>query len=147
LRRILSAWGIFLGSESGQEEVIVAFPFHNRSNPATFDILGYFVSVLPIRIRRHAYDVSFREVILETNRSISDALVHGQLPFVKILECASCVTDPSRATLYQAFLEWDDIHIGHLDFLNDGEQQQNSNKPYEVGDEYYFPDIPREVHL
>ena len=107
MRGVLAAWAVLLGKHSGQEEVVVGIPYANREHPATHEVVGYFVNTLAIRVGVDGI-VSFRDMVVETGKSVSKAVEHADLPFMKVVEAVAPERDASRSPVYQTMLTWEE---------------------------------------
>jgi len=107
MRGVLAAWAVLLGKHSGQEEVVVGIPYANREHPATHEVVGYFVNTLAIRVGLDG-TVSFRDMVVETGKSVSKAVEHADLPFMKVVEAVAPERDASRTPVYQTMFSWEE---------------------------------------
>jgi len=97
---LLAAFSVLLQRYSGEEEVVVGTPTAGRGHPAFADMVGYFVNLVPLRVDLSGAPI-FAELVRQVHHSVSAAVEHQELPFVRLVERLQPRRDPSRSPLFQ----------------------------------------------
>ena len=87
---------------TGQTDIILGMPSAART-PETEGIMGYFLNLLPVRVDLSG-NPSFREMLRRVRASVVDALDHGTVPFLRLLDEIRPATDLSRNPLFQIMI-------------------------------------------
>jgi non-ribosomal peptide synthetase component F len=87
---------------TAQTDLIVGMPTAART-PETEGIMGYFLNLLPVRVDLSG-SPSFREVLRRVRSSVVDALDHGSVPLLRLLEQVRPPHDPTRTPLFQIMI-------------------------------------------
>jgi hypothetical protein len=87
---------------TGQTDLILGMPTAARS-PETEGIMGYFLNLLPIRVDLGGNPAN-REVLHRVRAAVLDALEHGSVPLLKLLEAVKPPRDDSRNPLFQIMI-------------------------------------------
>ena len=82
---LLALFNVLLSRVSGQTDIVVGTPIANRPTPAHEQLIGLFVSTLPIRSDLSA-DPTFREFLAQVRENVIEDRAHGDLPFEKLVE-------------------------------------------------------------
>jgi len=77
---LLAGFKALLLARSGRNDICVATPIANRSQPMTDGVIGPFANTVVIRTRIHA-DLSFREALCRVRHSVLEAHAMQELPF------------------------------------------------------------------
>jgi amino acid adenylation domain-containing protein len=80
---LLAAFNVLLYRYCGQQDLVVAVPFTNRSRAELEPLIGCFVNMLPLRARLDG-SMTFESVLREVRKSTLAAYEHGALPFARI---------------------------------------------------------------
>lgn len=81
----LAAFGVLMGTYSGQRDVLLVTPVSVRDRPETHGLLGVFVNHLPMRLDLSG-DPTFREVLARVRDAVAADLDHVELPEERIAE-------------------------------------------------------------
>jgi non-ribosomal peptide synthetase component F len=100
---VLLAWSTLLARESGQAEVIVGTPVSGRTRPEWTPLVGYFVNMLPLRVRVDAGQ-SFASQLSAVTETVREALEHQDFPFSLMVERLRVRRDAAHAPLFQTML-------------------------------------------
>jgi amino acid adenylation domain-containing protein len=97
---LLAAFSVLLQRYSGEKELVVGTPTAGREHPAFADMVGYFVNLVPLRVDLSGAP-TFAELAGRVHHSVSAAVEHQSLPFVRLVERIQPRRDPSRAPVFQ----------------------------------------------
>jgi amino acid adenylation domain-containing protein len=100
---LLAGLATLLFRYTGQNDIVLGSFTASRKLAEVEPLLGYFVNPLPLRIDLSGKP-SFAEVLARVRDVVLDALAHGDLPFVHIVQQAEFGPDPSRNPLFQVAL-------------------------------------------
>ncbi|MEV8639375.1 amino acid adenylation domain-containing protein, partial [Streptosporangium sp. NPDC051023] len=82
---LLAGFCLMLRSRTGQEDLVVAMPVADRDRAEWEGLIGYFVNLVPLRVRAGA-ELSFRELLRRVRDDVLADLAHQDVPFQLILE-------------------------------------------------------------
>jgi amino acid adenylation domain-containing protein/non-ribosomal peptide synthase protein (TIGR01720 family) len=77
---LLAGFAALIHRYTEQADIIVGSPVANRNRSETEDTIGFFVNMLPLRVRP-AGDRSFRELLRDVREVSLEASAHQDLPF------------------------------------------------------------------
>ncbi|WP_162032977.1 non-ribosomal peptide synthetase [Chryseobacterium potabilaquae] len=97
---MLGGYYLLLSSYSGQKDIVLGTVIANRHHTGLEDLIGFFVNTLVLR-EEIDYGVSVRDFILQVSDSVSQAQMHQDVPFEKLVEELGVVQDVSRHPLFQ----------------------------------------------
>lgn len=89
---LLAAFFILMRRYLGQDDLLIALPFHGRTNRELRDVVGFFSNALPIR-QILAETSTYADVIRSVHKDTRSAVTHGDLPGVTIMS----VDEPNTA--------------------------------------------------
>jgi amino acid adenylation domain-containing protein len=85
----LTAWSVVLARHSGQEDMVIGTPTSTRTRAGLGDIVGFFVNLLPVRVRIPP-DSTLDGLLASTRDAAVAALAHGDVDFEQIVrECST----------------------------------------------------------
>ena len=87
---------------TGQTDLILGMPTAART-PETEGIMGYFLNLLPVRVDLSG-NPTFREMLHRVRASVLDALEHGSVPLLRLLEEVRPARDDSRNPIFQIMI-------------------------------------------
>ncbi|HZF07641.1 MAG TPA: amino acid adenylation domain-containing protein, partial [Thermoanaerobaculia bacterium] len=109
---LLAAFGVLLGRQANQSEVLVGSPIANRTHREIEGLIGFFVNTLVLRVPLGSFGSrpSFRDLLGRVRQVALDAYTHQDLPFERLVE--EVATDrrdrgardargPARSPLFQ----------------------------------------------
>ncbi|WP_167285024.1 non-ribosomal peptide synthetase [Marilutibacter alkalisoli] len=105
---LLASYYILLHRLGGQRDLVVGLPVRNRDSEDTEAIMGFFVNMLPTRLKLAPSD-SFLDVLAKVRAAVLDAFSHPDVPFDHLVRELDVPRDPSRAPLYQATFSFQDV--------------------------------------
>lgn len=76
-------WAITLHRYCGQPDIIVGTPYGGRPTPEFEPLIGFFVNILPLRVRLHD-DPSFKAVLRQIRATALDGYENSQVAFHQI---------------------------------------------------------------
>ncbi|RNA62516.1 amino acid adenylation domain-containing protein [Chryseobacterium nematophagum] len=97
---MLGGYYLLLSSYSGQKDIVLGTVVANRHHAGLEDLIGFFVNTLVLREEIN-YGVSVKDFILQVSDSVSQAQMHQDVPFEKLVEELGVVQDVSRHPIFQ----------------------------------------------
>ena len=94
-------------------DVIIGAPSHGRTNRQWSETLGFFVSVLPLRLQIDP-TLAVGDLLQATNQRLSAAMAHQDLPFQDIVATAPSVARSGDYPLFNTV-----VHMRQLDGYGD----------------------------
>ncbi|CAA7388346.1 Gramicidin S synthase 2 [Chryseobacterium fistulae] len=122
---MLGGYYLLLSSYSGQKDIVLGTAVANRHHAGLEDLIGFFVNTLVLR-EKIDYGVSVKDFILQVSDSVSEAQMHQDVPFEKLVEELGVVQDVSRHPLFQVMF---------------GLQSFGSKAKHEYGEDSLFQQI------
>ena len=113
-RAIALLWALLLCRHSGREEVVLGVPHFGRGADARLaDIVGYFVTMLPLRLdlpRGRSWGALSEHV----GSAVQAAMQNTDVPFAAIVDrcLPNLPRDPSRNSVFQTIFSWNDLQVG-----------------------------------
>ena len=95
---LLTAFNILLYRWTRQQDIVVGTDIANRTQASTEQMIGFFVNLLPLRIRLSA-QATFREIVRQVCATVLDAYAHQDLPFDKLVEALQLERKPGQIPL------------------------------------------------
>jgi amino acid adenylation domain-containing protein len=106
---LLAAWNLLLHRWTGQQDIVVGTTSSTRSRPETEGLIGYFLTMLPLRTTVGP-GMTFRELLRATRDTVVEAYDHNDIPFGTLLDELDIDRDPSRNPVYQTSFMFVDFH-------------------------------------
>ncbi|PCK01491.1 MAG: hypothetical protein COA42_23000, partial [Alteromonadaceae bacterium] len=97
---LLSGFYLTLAKLSGQSDIVVGTPSDNRQHAQTQSLIGFFVNSLALRAQVDL-DLSLDDLIQQVHSLVTQAKIHQDLPFEKLVDRLNIERDASRHPLYQ----------------------------------------------
>jgi amino acid adenylation domain-containing protein len=82
---LLAAFALLLGRYTGASDLVIGTPVTTRTRPELENLVGYFVNLLPLRIRLLPA-MTFRELLEHVQDVACDSLAYLDLPFDQIVD-------------------------------------------------------------
>jgi hypothetical protein len=98
---LLSAYSLLLRRMSGQDEVVIGSPVSGRQRREFAPVIGYFVNMVPIRLRPPRGG-TFEEMVGHVRNEVLEALEHQEYPFALMVKELVLSRDSSRTPVFQA---------------------------------------------
>jgi amino acid adenylation domain-containing protein len=111
---MLAAYKLLLHRYAQQEDIIVGITFSNRNRVELEAVIGYFLTMLPLRTQVSG-DITFRELLRRVKETSVGAYKNQDVPFGTLLDELKIDRDPSRTPIYQA-------SFIYIDFKEEGIQ-------------------------
>lgn len=96
---VLAALHVLLAQPYGETDLFVGSPVEGREHPQLQQLIGYFINVLPFRVRGQASE-SFATLLTQTHGEVMAALDHKNYPLEMMLDDLALPRDPSRTPLF-----------------------------------------------
>ncbi|MFF7656622.1 amino acid adenylation domain-containing protein [Streptomyces sp. NPDC007983] len=100
---LLAAFNVLLHRYTGERDISVGSPVAGRGRPEVANLVGFFVNTLVLRSTWEG-DPDFRELLRSVSETVSDALVHQEVPFEHLVRELAPERDLSRSPLFQVML-------------------------------------------
>jgi non-ribosomal peptide synthetase component F len=97
---LLAAFGELLRRVTGRRDLVIGTPAADRRHLAFHDLVGFFVEIVPLRLRPDP-DTDFADQVRACRDVVLDALAHPATPLDRIVDALAAERDPSRAPLVQ----------------------------------------------
>ncbi|HEV7516109.1 MAG TPA: condensation domain-containing protein, partial [Thermoanaerobaculia bacterium] len=98
-----AAFAALLNRYTGQEDLTVGSPIANRNRPEIEGLIGFFVNMLPLRLRL-APGASFADLLGAAREAALAAYEHQDLPFERLVDELGVTRDLSRHPVFQSTL-------------------------------------------
>ncbi|WP_327373661.1 amino acid adenylation domain-containing protein [Streptomyces sp. NBC_01216] len=96
----LAAFALLMGRWTGADDLLVGVPVTTRSRAELSDLLGYFVNLLPLRVRL-APGTGFRELLAGLQDVAFDAFGYLDVPFDQLVDLLGTPRTPRHPPLVQ----------------------------------------------
>src|SRR5262249_4556358 len=103
----LAAYETLLSRCAAQEDFIVGTPSAGRGSAETHDLVGVYMTPLPIRANL-AGDPTFIELLKRVRDSALGAYRHSEISLEALIDEMHLITAPGRAPLFQVLLDLQD---------------------------------------
>src|SRR5262249_30703920 len=85
---------------TGRRDLVLGTPVADRRHPAFQELVGFFVDILPLRLRAEE-GRSFAAHVLAARDELLGALAHPEAPLERIVQALRLGRTPSRSPLVQ----------------------------------------------
>ncbi|WP_103354438.1 non-ribosomal peptide synthetase [Amycolatopsis sp. CA-128772] len=99
---VLAAFGQLLRRLTGGDDHLVATVVADRQLAETQDVAGFFVDIVPVRLR--ARDTDFGTLVRAGGEELLAATAHPAAPIDRLVDALGVPRDPSRAPLVQVMV-------------------------------------------
>ncbi|HVX38154.1 MAG TPA: amino acid adenylation domain-containing protein [Gemmatimonadaceae bacterium] len=111
---LFAAYAAFVARVSGEDDLTIGVPIAGRTHESIEPLIGFFVNMLPIRVRV-APDDTFASLLLRVRAAVLDAFQHQDVPFEAIVDAVNPPRDPGRQPLVQLTFAVHDFASQELD--------------------------------
>ena len=85
---LLAAFRAFIYRYTEEDDLTILMIDGNRPHPDLDDVIGFFVNMVPLRMRSDC-DVAFNELVAQTKSTVLEALEHREVPFDTIVRAVN----------------------------------------------------------
>jgi amino acid adenylation domain-containing protein len=96
---LLTGFFLTLARYAGQDDLLIGTPTTGRNSPAWEQVVGYFVNLIPLRLRL-AGNPTIGAVLAQVRQVVLAGLEHKDYPLHLLVERAQPVRDPARTPLF-----------------------------------------------
>jgi amino acid adenylation domain-containing protein len=96
----LAAFAVLLGRYTGVDDVVVGTPMTTRDRPELEDLVGYFVNIVPLRVRLDS-NATFRDLVAQVRDTAFDAYAYLDVPFDEVVDALGLERSVGHAPLVQ----------------------------------------------
>ncbi|MCS0462902.1 non-ribosomal peptide synthetase [Rhizobium favelukesii] len=112
---LLAGFAIVLGQHAGQDEVVVGARHVIRQRPGTEQLLGFFLNMLPLRLRV-AEAETFAGLVKVVQETVSGAISHADYPFSQMLESLDIARRSNISPVFQVMFNMyseqpEEVHV------------------------------------
>lgn len=129
---LLAAFEVFLCKITGQNDLVVGFPFSGNTLYDMKQLVGDCVNLLPLRSKINP-GISFIDYLKQRNSQLFDAYEHQQVSFGHLLKSFAIARDPSRIPLVPVILTVDMNRTIENEFTFTGLSHELQVNPREYG--------------
>lgn len=105
---LLTAYFVLLQRLTGRRNMIVASPVRGRNSAEVEDLMGYFVSVLPLRVRLDP-GMPFAEAVAKVREVVLESFANPDIRLEEVVRELSLRGERSALSLYQVMFTLQDI--------------------------------------
>lgn len=105
---LLTAYFVLLQRLTGRRNMIVASPVRGRNSAEVEDLMGYFVSVLPLRVRLDP-GMPFAEAVAKVREVVLESFAHPDIRLEEVVRELSLRGERRALSLYQVMFTLQDI--------------------------------------
>lgn len=154
---LLSAYAILLFTHGLDDDIVVGSPIANRNHPELEGLIGFFVNLIPYRIKLNP-SLTFVELALNVKNTALAAYSHQDLPFIHLPDYLHIKRSQSYHPVFQAVLamqpygvdnfKLDGINVQDLDYeepiakfditLNASVKKQGIEIKFEYASDLFF---------
>lgn len=111
---LLAALGQLVGHLVGRDDLVVGTPAVDRRHAAFLDLVGFFVEIMPLRVRLDPA-AGFAAHVRRARDELLDALAHPEAPLERLTGALRLSGDASRNPLAQVLFNAYNFTAPHLD--------------------------------
>jgi acyl transferase domain-containing protein/SAM-dependent methyltransferase/acyl carrier protein len=106
---LLSTFGTLMYLYSKQKEFVIGSPVSGRTHPDFEGLMGYFINMLPIRLKMDE-NLAFKHLLNQVKNTVLEAYDNQVYPFSLMVNDLQVPRDPSRSPLFQVAFVWQQAH-------------------------------------
>ncbi|KAF9271764.1 hypothetical protein BGZ68_003101, partial [Mortierella alpina] len=114
---ILAAWSAVLSRLSGQDDIVIGTPSANRSHQQVEQLIGFFVSTLPLRIDL-SEEPSTKKLLERVREVTTAAQAHQDLSFEQVVEALRPPRRTDITPLFQVMFSWQSREVAVMKLPN-----------------------------
>jgi amino acid adenylation domain-containing protein len=99
----LASLNVLLSKYTGQQDIVIGIPVANRQYKQTENLIGFFVNALAIRTQLNPSQ-TFIDLVRQVQQEQTEAQLHQDLPFEKLVDALGGDRDTSRHPIFQTML-------------------------------------------
>ena len=100
---LLSAVEVLFFHAASQEDIVVGVPVAGRNHPSFEQQIGFYVNILPVKVRFRAED-SFTKLLSRVTEAAADAYAHQDYPFEQLVEDLGVQPEQGRHPLFDVLV-------------------------------------------
>lgn len=105
---------IYLYKLTGSEDLLIATPLENRELDNTYDLMGVFINIVPLRINL-SKDQELGKCLKNIEKTILDAIENGEYPYYDMLKELGKTKNESLTSIFRVLFQVDDAGPHNLD--------------------------------
>ncbi|MCH8178516.1 MAG: amino acid adenylation domain-containing protein [Proteobacteria bacterium] len=105
---LLAAYALALHRVSHQDDFVIGTPVRGREQPALEHLMGFFVNMLPLRMRPRP-DMALDDWLRAVHRMVVDAFSYPDVPFDHLVHEMQVPRDRSRPPIHQVSFSYQDV--------------------------------------
>lgn len=105
---LLTAYYVLLHRLTGQRDLVVGVPVRNRGTEALERIMGFFVNMLPLRLKIDPA-MPFLDLVRAVRNTVVESFTYPDVPFEELVRELRVPRDMSRSPIYQALFSFQDV--------------------------------------
>jgi amino acid adenylation domain-containing protein len=102
-----AALNALLYRHTGQDEILLGIPIADRERPELQSMIGFLLHTHCLRTH-FGIDPSFRELLIQVQKSVLDLYAHRSPPFDQVVSRVQPARSPSYSPLFQVMFVWRD---------------------------------------
>jgi amino acid adenylation domain-containing protein len=110
---LLAAFGVLLRRLTGQDDLVIGTPIADRGHVEVEQLVGFFVRVVPLRLRVDDH-ADFADMVRACGDELMSARQHSDVPLERIVTLLGA-RDPGRNPLFQVMFNVYNFAEAHLD--------------------------------
>jgi len=105
---LLAAFALGLHRVSKQDDFVIGTPVRGREQPALEHLMGFFVNMLPLRMRPSP-SMTLQDWLAAVYRQVVDAFSYPDVPFDHLVHVMQVPRDRSRPPIHQVSFSYQDV--------------------------------------
>lgn len=114
---LLSSFAVLLARYAGQQDIVIGSPIANRTRDEIEALIGFFVNMLPLRIKLTG-NPRFDALFAQVRESSLGAFAHQDLPFEKLVDSSQVERNLNYHPVFQVAFSLDNAPARQLKLSN-----------------------------
>jgi len=114
---LFSLFSAMLYRITGSEDMVLGMPSANRKFSETYNTIGVFVNIIPIRVKL-SNDTTFLDLIYQFKTKTVQAMQNEEIPFEYLLKELQPERDASHTPLFNVMFQYDYMPEQEYNFVN-----------------------------